>query len=229
MYDFDAYEAVDELIDEINEEYAVEAAEDAYQQIYEELCERVDCDELTLEEAEIINEAAAEKYLVENGDFKVTTELTNASKELKSLARQASRAFAKGDYDLAEQIIDESAQLCAHIMVIGEKCANGGDNIDLDSLAMAIDSMDMTATSLDQFIDQSSSVNESVLTEGVKIELKAMIKSNPMKALATLKSKFKKSNIKLKRNLMKAKKAIREKAKQAKADTDNLKKKIIKK
>ena len=65
MYDFDAYEAVDELIDEINDDYAVEAAEEAYQQIYEELCERVECDELTLEEAELINDAAAEKYLYE--------------------------------------------------------------------------------------------------------------------------------------------------------------------
>ena len=68
MYDFDAYEAVDELIDEINDEYAVEAAEEAYQKIYEELCERVDYGELTLEDAEIINEAAAEKYLYEDGE-----------------------------------------------------------------------------------------------------------------------------------------------------------------
>ena len=61
MFDFDAYEAVDDLIDEINDDYAVEAAEEAYQQIYEELCERGECNELTLEEAEIINDAAAEK------------------------------------------------------------------------------------------------------------------------------------------------------------------------
>ena len=68
MYDFDAYEAVDDLIDEINDEYAVEAVDEgaeAYQQIYDELCERVECEELTLEEAEIINDAAAEKYLSE--------------------------------------------------------------------------------------------------------------------------------------------------------------------
>ena len=68
MYDFDAYEAVDDLIDEINDDYAVEAAEEAYQQIYEELCERVECDELTLEEAELINDVAAEKYLYEEGE-----------------------------------------------------------------------------------------------------------------------------------------------------------------
>ena len=65
MYDFDVYEAVDDLIDEINESY-IESSEEAYQQVYEELCERVECEELTLEEAELINEAAAEKYLYEN-------------------------------------------------------------------------------------------------------------------------------------------------------------------
>ena len=68
MFDFEAYEAVDDLIDEINDDYAAEAAEEAYQQIYEELCERVDYGELTLEDAEIINEAAAEKYLYEDGE-----------------------------------------------------------------------------------------------------------------------------------------------------------------
>ena len=68
MYDFDAYEAVDDLIDEINDEYAAESVDEgaeAYQQIYDELCERVECDELTLEEAQIINDVAAEKYLSE--------------------------------------------------------------------------------------------------------------------------------------------------------------------
>ena len=71
MYDFDAYEAVDDLIDEINDEYAAEAV-DAYQQIYDELCERVECDELTLEEAELINDVAAEKYLFEKKSTKET-------------------------------------------------------------------------------------------------------------------------------------------------------------
>lgn len=36
-----------------------------YDLIYKELCERVDSGELSLDEAEVINEAAAEKYLTE--------------------------------------------------------------------------------------------------------------------------------------------------------------------
>ena len=36
-----------------------------YDLIYKELCERVDSGELSLEDAEVINEAAAEKYLTE--------------------------------------------------------------------------------------------------------------------------------------------------------------------
>ena len=62
---FDAYEAVENLIDDINEDYYIyrEHCEDAYNEIYEELCERVNNDELTLREAEIINEAAIKKFL----------------------------------------------------------------------------------------------------------------------------------------------------------------------
>lgn len=64
---FDAYEAVDALIDDINAEYLESVDEHAseYEDIYNELCERVDNGELTLEEAEVINEMAAEKYLGE--------------------------------------------------------------------------------------------------------------------------------------------------------------------
>ena len=36
-----------------------------YELIYEELCERVECGELTLEEAEIINDVAYDKYVKE--------------------------------------------------------------------------------------------------------------------------------------------------------------------
>ena len=74
MYNFDAYEAVDVLIDEINDSYT-ESGEDLYQQIYEELCERVECGELTLEEANIINDAAANKYLVDDEAFEAAVDI----------------------------------------------------------------------------------------------------------------------------------------------------------
>ena len=61
---FNAYEAVDELIDDINVDYY----ESCYDAIYEELCDRVDYGELTIEEAQMINEAAAYKYLYEAED-----------------------------------------------------------------------------------------------------------------------------------------------------------------
>ena len=74
---FDAMEAVDELIDDINNDYY----ESCYDAIYEELCERVECGELTIKEAEMINESAAEKYLTES---------------TKSLERKADRIYKKG-------------------------------------------------------------------------------------------------------------------------------------
>ena len=61
---FDVYEAVDELIEEINTDYY----ESCYDAIYEELCDRVDYGELTIEEAEMINDVAAYKYLYEAED-----------------------------------------------------------------------------------------------------------------------------------------------------------------
>ena len=56
---FDACEAVNDLINEINEDYY----ESCYNAIYEELCEKVENGELTIEDAEMINEAATKKYL----------------------------------------------------------------------------------------------------------------------------------------------------------------------
>ena len=64
---FDVYEAIDDIINDINEDYY----ESCYDAIYEELCDRVEYGELPLEEAEMINEAAAEKYITEfNSDIK---------------------------------------------------------------------------------------------------------------------------------------------------------------
>ena len=64
---FNVNEAINDIIDDINEDYY----ESCYDAIYEELCDRVNYGELTLEEAEMINVAAAEKYITEfNSDIK---------------------------------------------------------------------------------------------------------------------------------------------------------------
>ena len=61
---FDATEAINDIIDDINADYY----ESCYDAIYEELTERVESGEMTIEEAEMVNEAAAEKYLSEAED-----------------------------------------------------------------------------------------------------------------------------------------------------------------
>ncbi len=58
---YNAMEAVDELIDDINNDYYGSC----YDAIYEELCDRVECGELTIEEAEMINDVAYDKYVTE--------------------------------------------------------------------------------------------------------------------------------------------------------------------
>ena len=80
---FDAYEAINELIDDINVDYY----ESCYDAIYEELCDRVDYGELTIEEAEMINDAAAEKYLPEGNAFnRVLNDKINKRKTLDNRA-----------------------------------------------------------------------------------------------------------------------------------------------
>ena len=74
MYDFDAYEAVDELIDEINAGYYSESTEDddyvtgeeVYEAIHEVLTEQVEAGEITLEFANEVNDMAYKKYVVES-------------------------------------------------------------------------------------------------------------------------------------------------------------------
>ena len=109
---FDAYEAVDNLIDEINEEYE-ESACDVYEQVYEELCERVDCGELTLEEAEIINDMAAEKYLTESTDLQ---KAKKGAKKVKTITRKLKLAYMKAssvsDY---QNVVENANELIAEI------------------------------------------------------------------------------------------------------------------
>ena len=78
---FNVNEAVDELIDDINVDYY----ESCYDAIYEELCDRVAYGELTIEEAEMINDAAAEKYLTEGNAFnKIVNNTVDEGKKLEN-------------------------------------------------------------------------------------------------------------------------------------------------
>ena len=61
---FDAIEAINDIIDDINDD-AAEYAESCYEEIYDELCYRVECGDLTVEEAELINEKAYDMYIIE--------------------------------------------------------------------------------------------------------------------------------------------------------------------
>ena len=73
MFDFDAYEAVDELIDEINAGYYSESysddeymtGEEVYESIHAVLTEQVEAGEITLEFANEVNDMAYEKYVTE--------------------------------------------------------------------------------------------------------------------------------------------------------------------
>ena len=58
---FDAFEAINYIIDDINNE-ASEYAESCYDEIYNELCYRVECGDLTIEEANYLNDRAYEMY-----------------------------------------------------------------------------------------------------------------------------------------------------------------------
>ena len=91
---FDAYEAVDSLIDKINNDYA-------YEQVYNELLNRVNNGELTLEEAEAVNDKAIEKYLEER-DKKEKEEKEKAEKKRKIKKKILSGALlgAAGAYTL---------------------------------------------------------------------------------------------------------------------------------
>ena len=81
---FNVNEAVDELINDINVDYY----ESCYDAIYEELCDRVDYGELTIEEAEMINEAAAYKYLYEAEDDDKALETDDDKKKKKKINKK---------------------------------------------------------------------------------------------------------------------------------------------
>ena len=78
---FNVYEAIDDIIDDINVDYY----ESCYDAIYEELCNRVAYGELTIEEAEMINDVAAEKYLTEGNAFnRVVNDKANKQEKINN-------------------------------------------------------------------------------------------------------------------------------------------------
>ena len=81
---FNATEAVDNIIDDINTDYY----KSCYDAIYEELCERVESGELTLKEAELINDVAYGKYIVEGKISDTLKKLTNLKKMSKNKKKQ---------------------------------------------------------------------------------------------------------------------------------------------
>ena len=58
---FDAIEVINDIIDDINDDVA-EYSESCYEEIYDELCYRVESGELSVDEAELINEKAYDMY-----------------------------------------------------------------------------------------------------------------------------------------------------------------------
>lgn len=72
---FDAREAVDDLIAEINDNYATER----YDAIHSELQLRVESGELSLEEAEAVNQAAWNKYFGESTPSDMGTSAADAA------------------------------------------------------------------------------------------------------------------------------------------------------
>lgn len=65
---FNPYDTIDSLIGEYNNDVDIAR----YESVYDELCQRVNNGELTVEEAELINDRAAEMYL--EGDEMGTSE-----------------------------------------------------------------------------------------------------------------------------------------------------------
>lgn len=62
---FDASKEIDSLIEEYNESVDTQVAMESYNAIYEELQNRVNSGELTVEEANVLNDMAYDKYVGE--------------------------------------------------------------------------------------------------------------------------------------------------------------------
>ena len=91
---FDAIEAINDIIDDINDD-TMEYAESCYEDIYEELCYRVESGELTLEEAELINDKAYDMYMSEATRYKVEQE--RLARKIHDEKRKISKLNSKLD------------------------------------------------------------------------------------------------------------------------------------
>ena len=94
---FDATEAINDIINDINVDYY----ESCYNAIYEELTERVESGELSLEEAQMINEAAADKYLTEGANLEARKLYKEEISKYKTEIKAAVEAKKKGDCETA--------------------------------------------------------------------------------------------------------------------------------
>ena len=118
---FNVNEAVDELIDDINVDYY----ESCYNAIYEELCDRIECGELSLEEAEMINEAAAEKYLTEGNAFnKIVNNTVDEGKKLENRIKAYDKLKEDMVYDLSRSGCKQYGRLDDKILRDREKLEN---------------------------------------------------------------------------------------------------------
>ena len=100
---FDAIEAINDIIDDINDD-AAEYAESCYEEIYDELCYRVESGELSVDEAELINQVAYEKYFGESGEDDEEAEFIEAAKNASS---QSLESMTVRELELLKQEIEE--------------------------------------------------------------------------------------------------------------------------
>ena len=100
---FDAIEAINDIIDDINDD-AAEYAESCYEDIYDELCYRVESGELSVDEAELINQVAYEKYFGESGEDDEEAEFIEAAKNASS---QSLESMTVRELELLKQEIEE--------------------------------------------------------------------------------------------------------------------------
>lgn len=89
-----------------------------YDLILEELNERVACGELTLEEAELINDYAYEAYVIEGANSDARQEFKTASRQIKQNIKACKRMYKEGDLRGAAKKADVGIQNCDKLMSV---------------------------------------------------------------------------------------------------------------
>ena len=141
---FDACEAVNDLIDEINEDYY----ESCYNAIYEELTERVESGEISLDEAEMVNETAAEKYLTESSrslERKIDRIYNKGIKKYSKILNKVNKQLRRGNYDKAKEVALKDGKSCLEDTIkdleIQKKLMNGSCDEYIDELIRSINKL----------------------------------------------------------------------------------------